>query len=57
MGVNFIKKYKILIFSKKWKFCKKYSLKLKMVKICVENFESKVLSEFKLNRYIDKLII
>ena len=29
----------------------------KMVNICLENFESKILSEFKLNRYIDKLII
>ena len=26
----------------------------KMVNICIENFESKILSEIQLNRYIDR---
>ena len=44
MGVNFIKKI-FLIISKIVNFADKKSLKLKMVNICVENFESKILGQ------------
>ena len=54
MGVNFIKKIKFWLFQKIENFADVKSLKLKKVTICVENFESKILSEFKFNRYIDR---
>ena len=56
-GGQFYKKILNFDYLKKRKFCIKQSLKLKMVNICVEKYESKILSEFKLNRYKDKLII
>ena len=53
MGVNFIKKYWILVISKNCKFCGEIKFELENVehlrwKLRDENFEWKILSEFKL---------
>ena len=53
MGVNFIKKYKILVISKNCKICSEIEFEIENVenlrpKLWVENFDLKILSEFKL---------
>ena len=58
-GGQFYKKNLILIISKNCKFCRCIKLKIKndehlRRKFWDENFEMKILGEFKLNRYIDK---
>ena len=55
MGVNFIKLYKILNISKNCKICSEIKFEIENVgyvrrKFRVENFESKILSDFKLNK-------
>ena len=55
MGVNFIKKHKILVISKNCKICSKIKFEIENFdfvrqKLWVENFESKILSDFKLNK-------
>ena len=57
MGVNFIKKYKILVISKNCEICSEIKFEIENVqhlrqKLWAENFESKILSEFKLNNLI-----
>ena len=53
MGVNFVKKYKILVISKNCEICSEIKFEIENVqhlrqKLWAENFESKILSEFKL---------
>ena len=55
MGVNFIKKYKILVISKNCEICSEIKFEIEYVqhlrqKLWAENLESKILSEFKLNK-------
>ena len=59
MGVNLIKKYKILVISKNCEICSEIKFEIENVdfvrqKLWVENFESKILSDFKLNKMSNK---
>ena len=55
MGVNFIKKHKILVISTNCKICSEIKFEIENVehlrqKLWVGNFESKILSEFKFKK-------